>query len=268
MILVMTASIKPAQISQLCLTDVETRLKQYCSALRFYIKCNKFDKIVFCDNSNYSYEYKIELQLAEYKKVQLEILKINSDYECVEKFGKGYGEGEILEYVILNSRLLKTEDYFYKITGRLIVRNIARLIKKNNETALFNRNLYAYKSLDTRFWGIKKEEYIHCLLESYKKVNDDKGKYLEMVFKRDLEKASVKYKSFCAFPLIEGYSGTVGKAYMETKWYTKIIYDFMCYFDLYNSEKGFCVAFMLYNVIMCKKEVVDVYYSYLTNNAD
>lgn len=268
MILVMTACVKPARISQLRLVDAEERLKQYCSALHFYIQCKKFDKIVFCDNSDYFYEYDKELQLAKEKKVQLEILKFKSDYRAVEQYGKGYGEGEILHYVMLNSRLLETEDFFYKVTGRLIIRNIFSLINKKNKTALFNRNLYAYKSLDTRFWGMKKEEYIQYLLESYKKVNDNKGKYLEMVYKKDIEAAEIEYKSFRVFPLVKGYSGTIGEIYNETKWYTKIIYDFMCYFNLFNSIEGFCLAFVLYNVTIRKGRAIDAYYSYLIHNVD
>jgi len=268
MILVMTASVKPAEVRQLCITDAETRLKQYRAALDYYIRCEKFDKIVFCDNSNYSYEYNEELQLAKHKKIQLEILKFNSNCKEIEKYGKGYGEGEILKYVILNSCLMKEEDYFYKVTGRLIIKNISFIIKRHEHSALFNRNLYSYKSLDTRFWGIKKEEYIHHLMEAYKKVNDNQGNYIEMVYKKELEKANIKYKSFCVFPLVDGYSGTIGKKYRETKWYTKIVYNFLCHFDLFNSEQGFCIAFVLYNVVMCKKEVLDAYYLYWTNNVN
>lgn len=268
MVLVMTASVKPAKVGQLCITNAEIRLRQYCAALNFYICCEKFDKIVFCDNSNYAYEYDKELQLAKNKKIQLEILKFNSNYEIIEKYGKGYGEGEILKYVILNSSLMKEEDYFYKVTGRLIIKNISSIVKKHEYSALFNRNLYSFKSLDTRFWGIKKEEYIHHLMDSYKKVNDNQGNYIEMVYKKELEKANIRYKSFYVFPLVDGYSGTIGKKYRETKWYTKIVYDFLCHFDLFNSERGFCIAFMLYNVVMCKKEPLDSYYLYWINNVN
>ena len=37
--------------------------------------------------------------------------------------GKGFGEGEILEYVYTHSRLLRLTDTFYKVTGGLFVRN-------------------------------------------------------------------------------------------------------------------------------------------------
>lgn len=268
MILVMTATVKPAKISQLCLTDTEIRLKQYCTALNYYINSKKFDRIVFCDNSDYPYEYKQERQLAQRKHVQLEILKFKSSYGCIEQYGKGYGEGEILKYVMLNSHLMKSEDYFYKVTGRLIVRNLDFLVKKNNKTARFDRNLYSFKSLDTRFWGINKEVYIRYLMESYKKVNDNKGNYIEMVYKKEMEKANIQYKPFRAFPLIEGYSGTIGKVYRETTWYTRIIYDFMCFFEQFNTQKGFCIIFVLYNVVMCKKEMMDSFYTYLVNNGD
>ena len=266
MILIMTASIKAAEISQLSLTDTETRRKQYCYALQFYIQCKQFDKIVFCDNSNYFYEFDKEQKLAREKKVQLEILKFDSDYVSVEKYGKGYGEGEILKYVIEHSKLLEAEDFFYKVTGRLVVKNIAALVRKSSETALFNRNLYEYQSLDTRFWGMKKKEYIEVLSESHKNVNDERGRYLEMCYKKDIEKASVVYKSFCAFPVIDGYSGTAGIQYAETRWYTKPVYDFLCRYNLYNSEKGFFLVSLLFHTTIHKRKLTDIYYEYLIYN--
>lgn len=266
MILIMSASISPAKISKLCLRDTETRLRQYCAALQYYIKCKKFDKIVFCDNSNYSYQYETERHEAERCKVQLEILKFSSKYQMIEKYGKGYGEGEILKYVIQHSELLAGEDYFYKVTGRLIVTNIALLVKRKCKVAQFNRNLYAYKSVDTRFWGINKEQYIQYLEDSFEKVNDDKGRYLEVCYKRDLDKNKIKYQSFCVFPVIDGYSGTIGEKYKEFNWYIKIIYDIMCFLDLYNSEIGFMVVYLLFNVVIRKRKLDDVYYTYLTHN--
>lgn len=268
MILVMTASVQPANIEQLCLTDAEVRLKQYCAAIQFYIMCKKFDKIVFCDNSAYCCGYETEQKLAKEKGVELEILRFQSDLDKVEKYGKGYGEGEILKYVFENSKLLENEIYFYKVTGRLIIRNIARLVNKNNEIALFNRNLYAYKSLDTRFWGMRKNDYEHCLMESHTRVNDKKGKYLEMCYKRDIERAGITYRSFCRYPVIDGYSGTVGEKYRETKWYTKMIYDLMCHKNVFNSEEGFLIVYVLFRRVIGHEKMVDAYYSYLINNLD
>lgn len=268
MLLVMTASVRPAKIEKLCLTDTELRLKQYCFALQFYIKCRKFNKIVFCDNSNYPYEYDAEQQMAQKRGVQLEILKFNSSYELIEKYGKGYGEGEILEYVILNSCLLKEEEYFYKVTGRLVIKNVAFLVKNTSKIARFNRNLYAEKSLDTRFWGMDKEEYTRTLMWSYKKVNDNKGRYLEMCYKRDMDAAAIKYQPLPLFPIIDGYSGTMGEKYNETKWYTKLIYDILCHYNLYNTEKGFLVVSLLYYVVLRKRKWIEVLYLYLINNTD
>ncbi len=268
MVLLMTASIEAAKISQLVLRDTEKRLKQYCYALQFYIKCRKFNKIVFCDNSNYCYNFEGECALAKRLNVQLEILKYNSDYEYVEKYGKGYGEGEILKYIMDHSQLLEGENYFYKVTGRLIVKNVTVLVKKGNEIARFNRNLYAHQSVDTRFWGMNKKDYENILMESYKKVNDSKGRYLEICYKKDMEYASLFYKPFCAFPRIEGYSGTIGEKYHETEWYTKIVYDLLCRFGMYNSEKGFFIAFLLFNVVIRKRKVIDVYYEYLIYNTN
>lgn len=268
MILIMTASVSPAKIRQLSLRDVDERLKQYCSALQFYIRSKRFDKIVFCDNSNYDYEYLLEKKLAEEKGVLLEILKFTSEYNLVEKYGKGYGEGEILKYVLSNSYLLQTEEYFYKVTGRLIVKNISKLVKKKETCTRFNRNLYANKSVDTRFWGMAKQQFTQYLIDSYKKVNDENGIYIEKCYKIDLEKNRIDYKPFRCFPNICGFSGTIGKEYKETNWYTRFLYNMLCFAQIYNTEFGFGVVVLAYNVIIRKKEFTETYCDYLLNNME
>ena len=65
MILVMTASVSPANVKQLCIKDPEIRLGQYCAAIHFYIKCKQIDKIVFCDNS----DFKIQVRLQNGRKI-------------------------------------------------------------------------------------------------------------------------------------------------------------------------------------------------------
>lgn len=47
----------------------------------------------------------------------------------IELCGKGYGEGEIIEYGLKYSELLRGAAYFCKLTGRLKVENINRFTK-------------------------------------------------------------------------------------------------------------------------------------------
>ena len=44
--------------------------------------------------------------------------------------GKGYGEGEIIEYALKNSAFLHSEREFIKLTGRITIENLDAIIRK------------------------------------------------------------------------------------------------------------------------------------------
>ncbi|MBV8887332.1 MAG: hypothetical protein JO235_25510 [Chroococcidiopsidaceae cyanobacterium CP_BM_RX_35] len=43
------------------------------------------------------------------------------------EYGKGWGEGEIIEYAINHSKILNKSTRFYKVTGRLFVENFTQI---------------------------------------------------------------------------------------------------------------------------------------------
>ncbi len=238
MILIITGTIAPKKQDKLTVSDTDERLKQYVDSIEFYIVSGAFKKIIFCDNSNYLCEEtdKTLANKAMSNGVELEIFHFDGDSEKVLHKGKGYGEGEIMEYIFTQSTLLQGETRFFKVTGRLMVHNIKELVKKIGDRDIYinipNRN---EKSMyDTRLYAIKTDIYKKCFLKAYESVDDDNGYYLEHVFADGIKNNLLKSRNFAKYPRITGVSGTFGSRYVYTEWKCKIK-DFLSKFNYYGK---------------------------------
>ena len=240
MLLIITATVNPPKQDLLKINSIEERITQYKDSLSFFIKCEAFDKIILCDNSNYildNYVFEEEEKLAKRRGVNLELISFCGDVDKVKNQGKGYGEGEIMEYLLKNSKLVNDEEVFFKITGRLKVDNILKIINriKNHKICYINvPNHVTHEMYDTRFYcmpiGIFKNYFIH----EYKKVNDKEKYYLETLYTDILKSNHIKHRNFPLYPRIVGISGTSGSEYVYTEWKSKIK-DFLSYFNYYGK---------------------------------
>ena len=226
MLAIITGTIKPTpQMSQLVLRDDKERLKQYEEGIQYLLASQAFSKVVFCENSNYGTEKLSYLaEYAEESGVELELLSFqgNSEMACIH--GKGYGEGEIMEYVFSHSRLVKGETYFVKMTGRLKVDNLKYIVDRMNQKRTYfnipNRtitNIY-----DTRIYGMPIEQFKKFFLNSYEQVMDHQGIFLEMVYTQILQKHDIRVFNFPRYPRIVGMSGSGGAPYTYTEWKCKV----------------------------------------------
>ena len=133
--------------------------------------------------------------------------------------GKGYGEGEIIEYAFRNSGLLKEATYFCKLTGRLKVDNINKFIKwADMEGTYFwtmglNKIWTISSGIETRFYGISTKVYKDVFADAYKEVDDKNGMWLERVFYQRYKTKSVKCQRIALYPDFSGSSGSMGIDY-------------------------------------------------------
>jgi hypothetical protein len=120
--LIVTSAIVPSEnVPFLQLVDPQSRLFQtYCSLI-CWISKTKIANIVLCDNSGTAHTFSELGILAERYHKQLEVLTFRGDHEKIRSQGKGYGEGEIMKYVMEHSHLLRDETAFYKVSGRIFV---------------------------------------------------------------------------------------------------------------------------------------------------
>lgn len=226
MLAIITGTISPAkQMGQLILRDEKERLKQYKDSIQSVLCSGAFSKVVFCENSNYGIGDMTYLKdIAGENDVELELLSFQGNEEKACIHGKGYGEGEIMDYVFSHSKLIGTEDYFVKITGRLKIDNMKDIVSRmKRQRTYFNipnrtiRNFY-----DTRIYGMPAGQFQEYFLHSYEQVMDERGIFLETVYTKILLERNVKVSNFPRYPRIVGVSGSVGVVYCYTEWKCKI----------------------------------------------
>ena len=218
------------------LLDPEERARQYMDSISWYLRDTSLKKIIICDNTGYSYPLSL-YELAVIYRKEIELLSFNGDSTAVERHGKGYGEGEIMEYVMAHSRLLNTVEGFIKITGRLKVVNIDQIIQSINPSENYFMPISllrprfmvpraARSCVEVRVYYVTREFFRTALLTAYKTVRDDETFFLEHAYYRAIAqwpsfKASVK--CFSIAPEITGISGSNGWVFKERSWLKKML---------------------------------------------
>ncbi len=226
MVIVVTGTVAPGKnIGQLALRNYKDRLDQYISGLKKTIEAKPDANIVFCDNSGYGTESFAELiDLANANNINLEVMSFCGDIGAGARHGKGYGEGEIMKDVLENSKLARNDDYLIKITGRLIVNNIADIVKKVDRRRIYFNipNIHRKDIYDTRLYAMPISVFKGYFIEEYCKVDDDRGYILECVYRDAVLSNKLTSHNFPCYPRIVGQSGSGGGRYEYTEWKSRI----------------------------------------------
>jgi hypothetical protein len=202
------------------LTDPLEREKQYLDSISFFIRETPLLKIIVCDNSGFQYPASL-YELARAHTKEIELLSFQGNKELVTNYGKGYGEGEIMQFVLSNSSLIKTADGFLKVTGRLKLLNAEKLLKKCNEQEnyfmpvsllrpRFMVPAAARHCVDTRVYYTTREFFSNVLLNAHLEVRDKNTFFLEHAYYRAIAASGIKVKCFPVAPEISGMSGSNG----------------------------------------------------------
>lgn len=230
--LIITGCIAPVEQKYLVIKKSEDRLKQYIDSILFYIDNSSCTHILFCENSGFKYDYNWLVEKANNKGKKFEWLSFCGNTEEVLNRGKGYGEGEILEYALQHS--CYEIDYIEKVTGRLIVNNIRNIEDKISLLKnYFNRDIVVFpceKAIDTRFFCCSVSKLKKDILSLYKNCND-KGDNIEKILYDAVNKeANTPY-----YPVFKGYSGGFGFDYADESKLKKGLLNLLCRMRLYNN---------------------------------
>lgn len=242
MLLILTGAIQPATTEMLVITDVQERRQQYIDSIRFFIESKAFDRIIFCENSNYGInDFQELIELAKTMDMELEVLSFQGNARETEIHGKGYGEGEIMKYVFDHSLLIRGESYFMKITGRLKIDNIKSIVAHMyTDRFYFNVPNRTHREMyDTRIYGMPAQIFKTKFIDIYNEVNDREGRYLENIYTSVITANKIKIRNFPRFPRIIGVSGSTGAEYRYSEWKCKIkdILSLFGYYKVINKGK-------------------------------
>jgi len=213
--------IHQSQVSSTSITRLEDRLSQYLNSIQFAIdQYHTIDKIVFCENTAYPYDYSPFEAKARQRGKELEIITFQGNDALIQQRGKGYGEGEAIEFALTNSRLLINCSSFYKLTGRLVIGNMDQLVASTTDENAFiwhPKEIYrrATDHVETYFFKVNREFYTKWLINVYREVDEVNHLYIEHLFYNRLKTMNIR-----AFihPLdLIGNSGTSGKPYLESR---------------------------------------------------
>jgi hypothetical protein len=222
-VVLMTATIDAGTTPFVEIKSQQERLFEYLCSLIAWIKLTNIKTIIFCENSNTSYDFGLITNFAKNEGKVLEVLVFDGNHEA-HQYGKGYGEGKIIEYAINHSKNLNDNVDFYKITGRIFVQNFDIVQKVHaGIDNVFNKPLTAMKidkfnlfqglsliiqyfigyllflkargwrgpynpfaNVSTVFYKSNVSFFKKNLINSYKKVNDKKLYTIECAYYYDL----------------------------------------------------------------------------------
>lgn len=132
-ILLITSTIAPAPgTSDLKITDPAARLVEYCKAFDFYLgllEAGVVGRIVYADNSGHPLDALAALAAARGLSSRVEFLSFRA--EPMTQYGRFYLEMRLIDTAFRLSQVLdrEKEQVIWKVTGRYLVQNLARIIR-------------------------------------------------------------------------------------------------------------------------------------------
>lgn len=214
------------------------RLNQYLETIKWALEESPFNKIVFCENSGCTFDFNgfVATLSHNLKNVKhFEYLSFVGNREECDKKGKGYGEGEIVLYAVKHSQYILKEGYFYKITGKLQIANIYKVVS-DDKCSRFMKYCDKIGKVDTKFYKLMLSDYYRGIDSAYGNVDDKNGDFLEKVYYETLKNSGIIYKPFRVLPVIKGVSGTTGREYNHMSKRKEKLYNAIIRAGLYNCK--------------------------------
>lgn len=219
-VILLTSCVNPNGMPFTALSDINVRKQQYLAALRFYVN-NTSMPIVYVDNSNVDInEYNVFSNIAEDR---IELLSFDGNHD--KEHGKGFGELEIIDYAIKYSRIINNNKNvsLIKITGRLVIVNIASILKQlkyyilpSSKSVICSMNS-DFSMADSRLL-IAPLNFYKRLIDNRMAINDSEDVYLEHILCSLIKNQDIyAFHPFFTEPQYQGVSGSTNKTYEANK---------------------------------------------------
>lgn len=233
-ILLLTASINAKLASPVMtkIVNTEDRRNQYVVTIKRYIKESDFDIIIFCENTESDFPVEECQDLAHEYGKQIEFIFFLGNVNSINRQGKGFGDGECLEYAINHSKHLQNNSAcFYKVTGRLFIENINDILKNSaKDENCFYRLSFKSLYVVTFFFKAQVNFFKEHLIKEYVNVNDSAGRYMESIYYDVLVKEKVR--GFNPYPYTYSLSGSTGKPYFKKNKNVLSIFNYLGFYTV------------------------------------
>jgi hypothetical protein len=219
--LILTATVQVQDnMSFVVRRDAATRLEDYKSAFRLWIRNPAVSSILFVENSGFD--------LSEFRKIANEVGDKQVEFlsfQCPPfdgALGKGYGEMFCLEHCLAHSEILSKSPRFLKVTGRYYLANAATVMqqlglrKEIDVMCNLEKNL---KWADSRAFGGTVDFLRSFFSPMREEINDSKGSAFENVLARACHRLMANNGQWAPLPealQIHGISGSIGDVFTPT----------------------------------------------------
>lgn len=179
--------------------------------------------LVLCDGSSFDFRALVSKLPGNDR---IECLGFLNNENLVRKYGRGYGEGEIVRHAIEHSELIRSAGCFGKCTSKLWVNNFDECIDQwNGELLLkgvFNNVFSPRKAteltyIDTRFYVSSVASYQRNFMNAHHEINTATGYGLEESFRDIFLRNQLTGRMMCPPPVICGVGGGTGVYYTNTR---------------------------------------------------
>ncbi len=203
------------------LDDANKRIFYTIESVKEWLNSIPKIQIVICDNSGYDFQGEIKKYFPD---SDIECLSFLGDKVAVSEYGKGYGEGEIIEFAIANSRYISNAKCFAKCTAKLWVKDAEFFLKNWNGQCVVKpifKNVFSFRSafieyIDTRFYAVSLDFYHKYLKGTYKRIKPKSPIGIEELFLEVLTSNNLVKIFWKKCPQIYGISGASAKAYRNS----------------------------------------------------
>ena len=157
-------------------------MQDYCEALEFYLRSipsRYLDRILFVDNSNTDLSPLQRLVESVEHDKRVELISFDGNRYPPE-YGKRYGEFKLLDHGLANCGFVADTDVLWKVTGRLRVLNLVKLIESAPAEFLFYCDLRDVPFIGNTFGGNQWMDLrlFACTVEGYDRFM--RGRYPEL----------------------------------------------------------------------------------------
>ncbi len=154
--------------------DPDFRKRQYVRAILFYLTQTPFEKVVFCENSNFDFSRETAsiASIAQAYGKEFEYLSFLGN-SGTETYGYGYGEAETFDYAFENSATLRSSDSWYKITGRYLMHDVEGVLASlSSRSSYFQRQglFLSPFTVSTAFFKMSNDLYAKFLFKKQRPV--------------------------------------------------------------------------------------------------
>lgn len=217
--LLITSAIQPPpNVPFLQLTDPLKRKLATKAALLFWVT-KGVRRIVVADATGS--KLLSDEEVAELRSLQVETEQISyaQDVARLIEKGKGYGEGQLIEFALRSSQLLGEATHFYKSTGKTFVRNFAdihNLIVRNSFDVMFWKRVEPHILMqpwaDCRFYFTTVDFARRHLLPAYLRT-EDKVAACEYHILQELNRTATT--GLALRPFVQGLEGGTDQDYFD-----------------------------------------------------